>query len=217
MVSSEQEVLSPTQTFPLKQMLTTKRINTVLSDFYPTFTLYMAYPATHTVTRLGNNVTANDTWHEPVFEFHRLSRPPMSLMPALQAENFYTLALTDPDSMNVGGTKSEVCHWIVTNLTNMELAPEYHPFELDDKVDDYSPTPIRTFTPQVLVPYLAPENVTDSHRLVFVLLEGNSSMANNVTVPKDRKDWGYGERGHGVQNWAWENGLHVVGANFFYV
>ncbi|EEH39301.2 hypothetical protein PAAG_01763 [Paracoccidioides lutzii Pb01] len=209
------QVISPIRDALVKSYV----IPEVLDDFYPTFTLYIAYPPTHTTTRLGNNVTTNHTWTTPVLEFHHLSRPPMSPMPALQTENVYTVALTDPDSRNHDGSRSEMCHWIVSNLSNMELSPEYHPFELEHNVDDYSPTPIRTFTPEVLVPYLAPwtHNGTDPHRLVFVLLEGNSSTANNVTVPRDRKDWGYGERGYGVRDWATENGLHVVGANFFWV
>jgi hypothetical protein len=48
---------------------------------------------------------------------------------------------------------------------------------------------------------------------VFLLLEGDNS---NLTAPVDRKHWGFGEKGHGVRDWAKKEGLSVIGANFFY-
>lgn len=47
---------------------------------------------------------------------------------------------------------------------------------------------------------------------MFVLLAGNDS---NLTVPEERKNWGTGKERHGVRNWAEDEGLVVVGANFF--
>jgi hypothetical protein len=38
----------------------------------------------------------------------------------------------------------------------------------------------------------------------------------NVTKPKDRKHWGHEKAGHGVRDWAEQEELVVVGANFFY-
>lgn len=53
---------------------------------------------------------------------------------------------------------------------------------------------------------------TGLHRYVFVLLEGKNA---NLTVPTERKHWGTGSKGYGVQDWAEKEGLKVIGANFF--
>ena len=66
-----------------------------------------------------------------------------------------------------------------------------------------------------LVEYLppSPPPKTGKHRYVFVLLEGKT---NHLRTPKERPHWGYGKVRHGVRDWAEENQLEVVGANFFY-
>ena len=37
----------------------------------------------------------------------------------------------------------------------------------------------------------------------------------NLTGPGERKNWGTGKERHGVRGWAENEGLTVVGANFF--
>ena len=61
----------------------------------------------------------------------------------------------------------------------------------------------------------SPPKKTGLHRYVFVLLEGDNT---NLTKPEDRKRWGapVERKGYGVREWADEEGLRVVGANFFY-
>jgi len=58
-----------------------------------------------------------------------------------------------------------------------------------------------------------PPEKTGYHRYVLLLLEGEN---NNLTKPEDRQHWGFGEKGHGVRDWAKKEGLKVVGANFFF-
>jgi phosphatidylethanolamine-binding protein (PEBP) family uncharacterized protein len=62
----------------------------------------------------------------------------------------------------------------------------------------------------------APPKGTGFHRYVFVLLEGDAEESSKLKAPEERKHWGYGKKRHGVRDWAKENGLRVVGANFFY-
>lgn len=57
-----------------------------------------------------------------------------------------------------------------------------------------------------------PPKGTGYHRYIFVLLEGDNS---NLTAPADRQHWGFEKEGHGVWHWAKEEGLDVVGANWF--
>jgi hypothetical protein len=58
----------------------------------------------------------------------------------------------------------------------------------------------------------APPRGTGPHRYVFLLLEGVNT---NLTKPEGRKRWGH-KNGFGVQGWAEDEGLVVVGGNFFY-
>lgn len=58
----------------------------------------------------------------------------------------------------------------------------------------------------------APPKKTGHHRYVFTLLEGVNT---NLRVPAERKNFGAGENGHGVQDWAKNQSLQVIGANWF--
>jgi len=57
-----------------------------------------------------------------------------------------------------------------------------------------------------------PPPKTGFHRYVFVLLGGDNT---NLTAPDKRKNWGTGKERHGVRKWAEEQGLVVLGANYF--
>lgn len=57
-----------------------------------------------------------------------------------------------------------------------------------------------------------PPPKTGYHRYVFLLLEGDNT---NLTAPADRQHWGFGEKGHGVKDWAEQEGLDTIGGNYF--
>jgi phosphatidylethanolamine-binding protein (PEBP) family uncharacterized protein len=59
----------------------------------------------------------------------------------------------------------------------------------------------------------APPKKMGLHRYVFVLLSGDNS---NLKAPSERKNWGTGKASYGVQDWADQQNLTVVSANFFY-
>lgn len=170
-------------------------IDDVLDDFTPTYSIAVSYTSSHESVQLGNDIPVSVVDTRPAFEFHALFPPGKS-----DENKTFTLILTDPDAKSRQKPKmSEMCHWIVTNLT--------------------IPTPSAVDSMQAkdgeLVEYLppSPPPKTGKHRYVFVLLEGTTK---NLTAPKDRPHWGYGKIRHGVRDWAEENDLEIVGANFFY-
>ncbi|EXJ76972.1 hypothetical protein A1O3_10129 [Capronia epimyces CBS 606.96] len=169
-------------------------IGDVLDDFEPTYSLDISYPKSHETVLLGNDIAVKAVSKRPVFTFHSLTSPSIS------AKNLtFTLALTDPDAKSRDKPIwSEMCHWIVTNLTTPE--PALH-------LSKAQPGELEEYLPP------SPPPKTGSHRYVFVLLEGDAS---NLEAPSDRKHWGYGKVRHGVRDWAGENNLTVVGANFFF-
>jgi phosphatidylethanolamine-binding protein len=171
-------------------------ISEVLDDFEPTHSLSITYPKSHESVQLGNDIPVASVSSRPAFEFHAMSVD--NGTPGSSNKTF-TLILTDPDAKSRDNPKwSEMCHWILTNLT----APVTSGINISKNGE--------------LVEYLppTPPPKTGKHRYVFVLLEGQEGPA--LSTPKDRKHWGFGKIRHGVRDWAKENELKVVGANFFY-
>lgn len=114
---------------------------------------------------------------------------------------------------------AQMCHWIVTNLTLPFQSPNS-----DGALDwlssfFYTKEP-EVFSVQEIMPYLppTPPPETGYHRYVFILLAPatENDIQGELTKPKDRPHWGYGKVGAGVREWADENNLVAVGANFFY-
>ncbi|KIW14720.1 hypothetical protein PV08_07504 [Exophiala spinifera] len=171
-------------------------IGDVLDDFEPSYYIEVNYPSTHDKVVLGNDIPVDAVSKRPVFNF-------FSLKPhSVEAKSStFTLVLTDPDAKSRDKPKwSEMCHWILTNLTTPTPGP---------------PPETHNAKPGEIMEYLppSPPPKTGAHRYVFVLLVGESS---DLKAPKDRKHWGYGKVRHGVRDWAEENDLRVVGANFFF-
>lgn len=155
--------------------------------------------------------------------------------PTLRSDTTYTLALTDPDATSHADPKmAEMCHWIVTGFSlgdtssldiTMHLPVEVQAmaahlqFSDLDSLDIVSagskPTELMSYYPP------APPPKTGYHRYVFVLLapEADTKGARDsagLKKPKERPHWGYGKIGKGVRDWAEDNGLTPVAANFFY-
>ncbi|KAL8730606.1 MAG: hypothetical protein Q9166_003919 [cf. Caloplaca sp. 2 TL-2023] len=153
--------------------------------------------------------------------------------PTIGGNTTYTLALTDPDATSRSDPKmAEMCHWLLTGISSgkdsllhvVHLPAEIHGMvpnsqidmlETQDIVASSKPTELMSYYPP------APPPKTGYHRYVFVLLapKANSGGAREdagLKKPKERPHWGYGKIGKGVRDWAEENGLTPVGANFFY-
>ncbi|KIW86949.1 uncharacterized protein Z519_12414 [Cladophialophora bantiana CBS 173.52] len=175
-------------------------IGDVLDDFEPSYYLDITYPKSHETVLLGDDIPVESVSKRPIFTFHSIN----SLVGTEDAKkSTFTLVLTDPDAKSRNNPKwSEMCHWILTNLTT----PIPEPSSILHLVKA-KPGELEEYLPP------APPPKTGAHRYVFVLLEGTAS---NLEPPADRKHWGYGKPRHGVRDWAQDNHLTVVGANFFY-
>ncbi|PGH11817.1 hypothetical protein AJ80_06975 [Polytolypa hystricis UAMH7299] len=179
----------------------------VLDDFTPSLSLTLTYPSTHSTVELGNTLRPSLLTHQPVYQFHPFT--PTPLLPSDDTSSFfYTLILTDPDAKSrKHPIWSEYCHWILTNASSPELI-HHHNTNTNTKTKH-----------RILKKYLPPSPPpgTGLHRYVFVLLRGETGAdRKDVSAPKKRRHWGYGEERRGVRDWAAEYGLVVVGANFFY-
>ncbi len=196
----EQQVITPPATETSSSihdaLKSSSVIPDVLDDFEPSHSLSVTYPKSHESVHLGNDIPVASVSSRPGFKFHSMSVEGDT--PASSNKTF-TLILTDPDAKSRNNPKwSEMCHWILTNLT----APATSEVKASEKGQ--------------LIKYLppTPPPKTGKHRYVFVLLEGQERQV--LSPPKERKHWGTGKVRHGVRDWAKENGLNIIGANFFY-
>ncbi|UZP39349.1 hypothetical protein NXS19_007165 [Fusarium pseudograminearum] len=114
----------------------------------------------------------------------------------------YVVVLTDPDAPSRDDPKwSEFCHWIAAGTKISSSTTSKH--HLKDIVKYKAP---------------APPPKTGKHRYVFfafVAANGTTEKL-HLTKPKERKHWGSEDAGHGVREWALQNGLAPVAANFIY-
>ncbi len=174
-------------------LIANKIIKEVLDDFEPSYYLDITWSKYHETVLLGNDIPTKAVQKRPTFAFHSLDTKFDTAK-----NSTFTLVLTDPDAKSRDNPKwSEMCHWIMTNLTTP--LPDPHLLKKVGELEEYQPP--------------GPPPGTGAHRYVFVLLEGDSS---DLKPPKERQHWGYGKDRHGVRDWAGENDLKVVGANFFF-
>lgn len=262
-----QPVIQPHDNFNLTPvrdaLISNKIIGDVLDDFEPKYYLDVVYPKHDIRVMLGTEIKPKHVKKRPRFGIHVVpDRNAETDMSEAAVAPSFTLILTDPDATSRYDPKwSEMCHWIVTNLTSSKSGSLSGLHEIEDILngdldsDSDSTGLFRTKDPSdehdeqasgndkkstrpkkhnkhmkdrkhtskkkdkklpgELESYFAPAPPpkTGWHRYVFVLLEGDTT---NLVAPKERKHWGYGEVRHGVRDWALENGLEVVGANFFF-
>jgi phosphatidylethanolamine-binding protein len=183
-----------------KSLKENKVIGDVLDDFEPTVSIELAYH--HEEVLLGNDIPVKHVQDRPILAIHSIP----SAQRIVDSDDTYTLALTDPDAKSRSNPKwSEMCHWLLTNLTTGLPMPDPpnnespSAFKLPGELKGYKPP--------------GPPPKTGAHRYVFVLLKG---PAHDLAPPKDRQHWGYGKVRHGVRDWAKDNNLTVIGANFFF-
>ncbi|KAL8924150.1 MAG: hypothetical protein Q9172_002815 [Xanthocarpia lactea] len=210
---------SPTASNIRKNLKKAEVIPDVLDDFTPSFSLNITYPKSGFTVNLGNNIPPSAVSSSPDLAAHKLNdslaevvsiqikaidtnnnndenTPPTRTLQNINTT--YTLALTDPDATShANPTMAEMCHWILTGLTAGHSKP-------NELMSYYPP---------------APPPKTGYHRYVFVLLAPKTDSEEafgGLKKPKERPHWGYGKVGKGVRDWADDNGLTPVGANFFY-
>lgn len=128
----------------------------------------------------------------------------------------YVVTLTDPDAPSRDNPEwSEMCHWIASNVTiapdTFSIMPEFGPVEQSEStaaalqdVMEYKPP--------------GPPPKTGKHRYVFLVFapKNGTTKPLHLSKPEDRQHWGTGKEGGGVREWATDNGLVPVAANFIY-
>ena len=133
----------------------------------------------------------------------------------------YVVTLTDPDAPSRDDPKwSEMCHWIASNVTispntfNILPLPKFDLVDAEEegKSTDGRPDDVMEYKPP------GPPPKTGKHRYVFLVFapKNGTTEALHLSKPSDRKHWGTGEERGGVREWAANNGLVPVAANFIY-
>ncbi|QDS72956.1 hypothetical protein FKW77_008524 [Venturia effusa] len=177
------------------RLLDAEIIPTVIDDFVPALTLIVSWP--NKTAKLGNTIKPDQLQDAPTVKLHGTHRIEWS---GVQ----YTIALTDPDAPSRDNPKwSEMCHWIATNIPVTSLA-----VNTEGSV---------SMNMKEIMPYkpLGPPPKTGKHRYVFLAF-ARTTKEPKLSKPKDRQHWGTGKKKHGVRDWAAENGLTPVAANFIY-
>lgn len=177
-------------------------IPTVLDHFKPFLTITAEWKKES--AHVGNTIKPNQLQDMPTIQLRdhlpKISRWDDNAFPQL------TLALTDPDAKSRDDPKwSQMLHWLITDV------PLYHSGN-NFASSNTNVTEIYPYKPP------GPPPKTGKHRYVFVALAPKNGTTGHLflTKPKERQHWGYGKVRAGVREWAEENGLEVVGANFFY-
>jgi phosphatidylethanolamine-binding protein len=170
----------------------------VIHDFLPSLLLNVSWE--NATANLGNTIVPDEVQEEPVIEL--LSDQTLLPHSAVGTQVQYTITLTDPDAPSRDNPEwSEMCHWIATDLAMPAFA-------LLRKKQN----PVMPWKPP------GPPPKTGKHRYIFLVFAPANSTTEklNLTTPQDRQHWGTGKERHGVRDWARQNGLVAVAANFFY-
>jgi len=180
-------------------------IPTVIDDFVPSLVLNVSWPSKRTA-ELGNTINPDELQDAPYIELEddttsdNAHSKPSSLK--------YTIALTDPDAPSRDNPEwSEMCHWIATGATLAKSADSDSPKSASKNLKQ-----IMKYKPP------GPPPKTGKHRYVFLVFApaNGTTKKLDLTKPSDRQHWGTGKERHGVKDWAEDNGLVPVGANFIY-
>jgi len=217
-----------------KKLQNAEIIPTVIDDFIPSLALAVTWPHHHTRASLGNTLKPKHLQDAPSISLHPHHSHGGYSSNGLcsyyrRHENLtHVITLTDPDAPSRKDPKwSEMCHWIAS--ANIEIPSFSSLGDGDDECDDVQAELKLTELTDV-VPYKppGPPEKTGRHRYVFLVFvaANGTSEALNLTKPGERRHWGYDGPGegdddeegktHGVRDWAEENGLVAVGANFIY-
>ncbi|KAK4118785.1 PEBP-like protein [Parathielavia appendiculata] len=184
----------------------------VIDDFSPSLGLHATWPSKEHAL-LGNTLKPEKLQDEPSIALHDMhaASSPSNLV---AANVTYVVALTDPDAPSHDKPKwAEFCHWIASGTLKPALCDPKQPVPCPPMLTDLNE--IMSYKPP------APPKKTGPHRYVFLAFVPSNGTTDklHLSKPSDRKHWGYDtDKGEikGVREWADENGLAPVGANFIY-
>lgn len=182
----------------------------VVDDFLPSLTLSVDWSKKS--ADLGNTVKPKHVQNQPSITLHDDTSPE-----TLASTNMtYVITLTDPDAPSRDNPEwSEMCHWIAANVSVSQKTVSILPvpfFETAEYERSSSPDDVVEYKPP------GPPPKTGKHRYVFLVFAPKNGTTEPLYLskPKDRQHWGTGEEGGGVRDWAKENELVPVAANFIY-
>ncbi|KAH7124020.1 phosphatidylethanolamine-binding protein [Dendryphion nanum] len=187
-------------------------IPTVINDFLPFFELSVSWPKEK--AKLGNTIKTKRVQKQPVVTLHDETKSD-----GYTTSNMtYVVTLTDPDAPSRDDPKwSEMCHWIAANVTLSQKTYSILPIpflsiEKDKTLSTKKLDEIIEWKPP------GPPEKTGKHRYVFLVFapRNGTTAPLNLSKPGERKHWGTGKERKGVRDWAKENGLVPVAANFIY-
>ena len=177
----------------------------------------MTWPGAN--AKLGNTIKPANLSEQPSVSLHDDTSPDGKHM---NSDMRYVLTLTDPDAPSRDNPEwSEMCHWIVANISTAPQTFSVLPIpefglgveEADDKdkVADRLDDVVEYKPP-------GPPPKTGKHRYVFLVFAPRNASTEPLQLsrPESRRHWGTGKEGGGVREWAAENGLVPVAANFIY-
>ncbi|KAI1375610.1 PEBP-like protein [Hypoxylon crocopeplum] len=210
---TEQVVITPPKPKPLDsdvyqvqhELKKAEIFPTVIDKFLPSFLLSAEWPSGEHA-ELGNTVKVDDVQDKPTIKVHRGASDSSSMgRDAFRSDVTYTITITDPDAPSRENPEwSEFCHFIATGVTVSSDSSDVLRLAGLDDVMPYKPP--------------GPPPKTGKHRYVFLLFAPANGTTDRLRLskPGDRKHWGTGKERHGVRDWADENGLEPVAANFIY-
>lgn len=165
---------------------------------------------------MGNDMPPSMTSKKPRFSF---TADPNGRSPSVSDSDLFTVVMTDPDAPSSTDRKwSEFCHYVVSDLEVYDDTTRYqNPEDTGEAATRPSYLSVELVRGNVLVDYMgpAPPEDTGKHRYVFLLYKQYRDSSTYTRV-SDRTNWGYGTPGMGADQWARENNLELIGANFFY-
>ncbi|KAF4999901.1 hypothetical protein FGRMN_2139 [Fusarium graminum] len=182
-----------------EKLLEAQIIPTVIDDFPPALGFRSSWK--HDSAELGNTLKPKHLKSAPSIHLDKIeSDSPFQTQ--VKSHTTFVIVLTDPDAPSRDDPKwSEFCHWIATSTAISTSKSSKH--HLKNVVKYKAP---------------APPPKTGKHRYVFLAFIAANGTAEklHLTKPDERKHWGSEHAGHGVREWARDNGLVAVAANFIY-
>ncbi|KAJ4296192.1 hypothetical protein N0V90_006236 [Kalmusia sp. IMI 367209] len=222
LASSSAAVALPTDQQPLKdtailngalkvqeELKKAEIIPTVIDDFLPSLTLSVSWKKDS--ADLGNTIKPKRLQQEPTITLHDETDPDG----LSTSEISYVVTLTDPDAPSREDPEwSEMCHWIAANVSIAQETVSILPMPIFG-AEEYE----RAGSPDDVIEYKppGPPKKTGKHRYVFLVFapKNGTTEALHPSKPKDRQHWGIGRR-EGSEDWALQNELVPVAANFIY-
>ncbi|ENH65983.1 Carboxypeptidase Y inhibitor [Fusarium oxysporum f. sp. cubense race 1] len=179
-----------------EKLLEAQIIPTVIDDFPPALSLRVKWK--HDSAALGNTLKPDHLKKAPVIHLDRVESEALAGA-QLSKHMSYVIVLTDPDAPSRDDPKwSEFCHWIAASSQLKFSSKSKSKHHLKDIIK-YKPP--------------APPPKTGKHRYVFFtfIAANGTTKKLHLSKPEERKHWGSDHAGHGVREWAHENGLIPIG------